>query len=281
MDTMTPRVLILGVTCTQQHFTYTQRHLTHTQQHFQVELQQQPLSSILHCYSCSYIPPLSIHPHLHTHTHTHSLSLSLSHTHTHSLVTTTETMLDSFYSTITYYSTWNHLKELVLVPYQRVPRTKSPVIKIKSGTTTILLTNQDDTKTGKTSRATSQTSKTPQAGTSKASSSVSHSKTVDSTTEPGAKTPSFKEVKHSKSSSEPTSTKIGSNLQHKQIIEEVSVAKEVEEYRLKEVYFGQSKKPREYRTSSIRYSVGQVVRHREDEYVGVIIGWDRVAQVSV
>ena len=64
-------------------------------------------------------------------------------------------------------------------------------------------------------------------------------------------------------------------------MEEVSYAKEVEDYLMKEVYYSQSKKPREWRPSSLKFSVGQVVRHKDSGFVGVVVGWDEIAKVSV
>ena len=79
---------------------------------------------------------------------------------------TAESLFDTVHSTIMYYSTWNHLKELVLVPYRKTPRTnlKSTVFKSKAGTTTILISSMDDTKTKKkrstSASATASASKT-------------------------------------------------------------------------------------------------------------------------
>ena len=65
-----------------------------------------------------------------------------------------------------------------------------------------------------------------------------------------------------------------------QVIEEVSRAKEVDEYLMNEVYFGQSNKPRDRKSTAVAFSVGQIVRHKTGNYVGVIVGWDEVAQAS-
>ena len=59
-----------------------------------------------------------------------------------------------------------------------------------------------------------------------------------------------------------------------------SPAKEVEQYLIDKVYFAQSDEPREPRPPSVKYRVGQVVHHRQDQYVGVIIGWDAVGKVG-
>ena len=58
-----------------------------------------------------------------------------------------------------------------------------------------------------------------------------------------------------------------------------SPAKEVEQYLMDHVYFAQSQEPRDPRPPSVKYRVGQVVHHRQDQYVGVIIGWDAVGKV--
>ena len=86
---------------------------------------------------------------------------------------TAESILDTVHSTIMYYSTWNHLKELVLVPYRKTPRTnlKSTVFKSKAGTTTILISSMDDTKTKK-KRSTSASATAGSTSASKTSSST-------------------------------------------------------------------------------------------------------------
>ena len=74
-----------------------------------------------------------------------------------------------------------------------------------------------------------------------------------------------------------TSTKTEESNSKSQVIEEVSHAKEVDEYLMNEVYFGQSKKPRDL---SVKFSVGRIVRHKTANYEGVVIGWDEVAKVG-
>ena len=74
-----------------------------------------------------------------------------------------------------------------------------------------------------------------------------------------------------------TSTKTEESNSKSQVIEEVSRAKEVDEYLMNEVYFGQSKKPRDL---SVKFSVGRIVRHKTANYEGVVIGWDEVAKVG-
>ena len=75
--------------------------------------------------------------------------------------------------------------------------------------------------------------------------------------------------------------KPGSSTKQQPPNEEVSRAQEVDDYLMKEVYFSQSKAPRARRPKSVHFSVGQVVRHKTAEYVGVITGWDEMARVRV
>lgn len=58
-----------------------------------------------------------------------------------------------------------------------------------------------------------------------------------------------------------------------------SRAKEVEEYLFQEVYFTHSKEPRTMRPKKLEFHVGQVVKHKLDNYHGVVVGWDLVAKV--
>ena len=171
-----------------------------------------------------------------------------------------------------YYSTWAHLKELVVVPYQRRSNIKSTVFKSKAGTTTILISSMEDGKTKKTS---SQSKGSVQSETERSSNTGSR-KTGNS--ERQAKlTSQFHKPDETKTSSSRTTTTTTTTNQKKV---EVSYAREVEDYLMNEVYFTQSKVPRDTRSSSIKYSVGQLVRHKTAEYVGVIIGWDNVAKVG-
>lgn len=169
-----------------------------------------------------------------------------------------------------YYSTWRHLKELVVVPYQKRSNVKSTVFKSKAGTTTILISSMED---GKTKKKTSKQSKGSVQTESGQSSDTGRGSTVNS--ERQAKlTTQFHKPDETKTSPSKTMTN-----QKKVIFEEVSYAREVEDYLMNEVYFTQSKVPRDTRPSSIKYSVGQLVRHKTAEYVGVIIGWDDMAKV--
>lgn len=206
------------------------------------------------------------------------------------LVDTAEAVFDSLHSTITYYSTWNRLKELVLVPYRRTSRTnlKSTVFKSKAGTTTILISSMDETKTKKTSSS-DPTKNAGQSETSKTGKTGSSTTSTDQGKQPTLKSQagsSESETKTEKAENTPKveSTKVTTTTTKTKlplIIEEVSHAKEVEEYLMNEVYFAQLKTPRNKKPSSVLYSVGQIVQHRTAEYVGVIIGWDKVAMVTI
>jgi hemimethylated DNA binding protein len=213
------------------------------------------------------------------------------------LVDTAESIFDTLHSTVAYYSTWNHLKELVLVPYRKTPRTnlKSTVFKSKAGTTTILISGMDDTKTKKKSTSASATASSTKTSSSTRSSVSSQAGKMGSNSGTQREATVKQQFHKSKSSSQQntpdietekvqtgskmkTSTKTGESNSKSQVIEEVSRAKEVDEYLMNEVYFGQSKKPRDRRSLAVKFSVGQIVRHKTANYVGVVIGWDEVAK---
>jgi hemimethylated DNA binding protein len=204
------------------------------------------------------------------------------------LVDTAESIFDSLHSTIAYYSTWNHLKELVLVPYRRTPRTnlKSTVFKSKAGTTTILISSMDETKAKKTSNSATSTSST-KTGTTGSVQGQTGKTGSGSTGTPQSSTvrQQLKEASATyqqaggTASSEKVTASTKTPKKEPVIIEEVSYAREVDEYLMNEVYFAQSKTPRNRRlSSSVVYSVGQIVQHKTAKYVGVIIGWDEVAK---
>ena len=201
------------------------------------------------------------------------------------LVDTAEAVFGSLHSTIMYYSTWNHLKELVLVPYRKTPRTtlKSTVFKSKAGTTTILISSIDATKktaADKTDGSTIQSKTGSKSGNSGSGTTTTAADNGRRATLRSQFHKPDRDVKTTSYSPEIVSTKAPQTAKRKSvIIEEVSHAKEVEDYLMEEVYFGQSKTPRNHRPSSVSFGVGQVVRHKMAEYVGVIIGWDTVAKV--
>lgn len=207
------------------------------------------------------------------------------------LVDTADSLFDTLHSTIMYYSTWNHLKELVLVPYRRTPRTnlKSTVFKSKAGTTTILISSMDDKKTKKKSGSVSTTASntSPSKTSSTGSSSVTgqtgktgSSNSADTLKEAVVKKQFHRPKDGGSQPNENSQTGSTTAKAKSTIIEEVSHAKEVDEYLMNEVYFTQSKTPRDRKTPSVAFSVGQIVRHKTDNYVGVVIGWDEVAKVN-
>ncbi|CAM1291667.1 Uncharacterised protein g215 [Pycnogonum litorale] len=57
-----------------------------------------------------------------------------------------------------------------------------------------------------------------------------------------------------------------------------SPAIEVMKYRDKDGHFGSSFEPRSPRQPSIKYRIGQVIKHKRFGYRGVIIGWDEKAR---
>ena len=53
-----------------------------------------------------------------------------------------------------------------------------------------------------------------------------------------------------------------------------------EKYMYKNVYFARSKTPRVNRPDHVTLRVGDVVKHTEQGYYGVVVGWDEKAVVS-
>ena len=154
---------------------------------------------------------------------------------------------DHLHSTVLYYSKWSHLKELVMVPYKKEKPSNIQVTLVKSGRgKTIVISESDLAKKDK--------GKPSNAG-----------KTRKPLRIPEAVT---------------TGTSPAKNSQKKPVDEGTSPAREVEQYLLKQVYFGQSKAVREHRPAAVQFSVGQVVGHKVDSYRGVIVGWDETVQVS-
>ena len=154
------------------------------------------------------------------------------------------------YTTANYYTTWNHLKELVLVPYKRRDKTKTihlhtSVVKNERGTTTILIQTDSKSDIRKGNKQSQEKLQLP-------------AKVTERDQTKGA----------SPSSSQKWS--VGKDM---------SLAREVEDYRRNEVYFAQTKTPRERKPPFVRYSVGQVIKHKQEGYYAVIIGWDEVAKV--
>ena len=153
---------------------------------------------------------------------------------------------DHLHSTMSYYSKWSHLKELVVVPYKRKEKPSNiQVTLVKSGRgKTIIISESDSTKMAE--QAASKTSKPLRI--------------------PAA-------VTKGTSPAKPTAQK-------KLVDEGTSPAREVDEFLMKQVYFGQSNEVRGHRPAAVQFSVGQVVKHKADNYYGVIVGWDETAKVS-
>ena len=165
--------------------------------------------------------------------------------------------INEFHSTMSYYSTWSHLKELVMVPFKKKKKMaslqmKTTVYENGRGVSTVIIEPKSTKKSGTSSQRKPETvrKENPTQGTKDGGMSASSS-----------------EAKARDDSRET-------------VDEETSPAREVEDYLLREVYFGQSKTVRDMRPPHVAYSVGQVIRHRQDGYFGVIIGWDEVAMVS-
>ena len=138
--------------------------------------------------------------------------------------------------TIQYYSSWNHFKEIFLIPHRRKPKGSAKLTLRQSGS--------------KTERG----------------SPKSKTKASD-----GVKT----------STEQLSSTKSKSGTERLKEVPPTSPAREVEDYLFNEVYFTHSKEPRNVRPRNLKFRVGQVVRHRQDKYHGVIVGWDLIAKVMV
>lgn len=147
-------------------------------------------------------------------------------------------------SAAAHFSSWSHLKELFLVP-----SVKSKMSSYQSGTS----------KSG----GVSIVRLSPKSAEEKKSAQQKQAGMPASTSQPskGAQARQFK----SRQEDDPLTT---------------SPAKEVEQYLMDKVYFAQSDEPRDPRPPSVKYRVGQVVHHRQDQYVGVIIGWDAVGKVG-
>lgn len=90
--------------------------------------------------------------------------------------------------------------------------------------------------------------------------------TITQNKAPGSKT---------NSNSKQTSSKPLKETSSKSIKETNSKAGAVEE---SEEYFARSKTPRTH-SSHVEFKVGQVVKHRQEGYYGVIVGWDETAKV--
>ena len=144
----------------------------------------------------------------------------------------------------TYFSSWNRFKELFLVP-----SVKSRVQMYQSGTTR--------------SGGVSVIRVSPKSAEEKKK-LIKHSDLAATSPGQPPKNTDAQQFKSEQQEDDPLTT---------------SPAKEVEQYLMDNVYFAQSQEPRDPRPARVKYRVGQVVHHRQDKYVGVIIGWDAVGKV--
>ena len=152
--------------------------------------------------------------------------------------------------TLKYYSTWNHLKELFLVPYRRRPKDSAKITLRRSGSKTEVVI---DTKS--------------HSGKAGGGSSLGGTNTKGRTIRTDGEQLT-------------SSQKLKSGAKKLKEIPPTSRAKEVEDYLFQEVYFTHSKEPRMVRPRGLAFHVGQVVRHKQDNYHGVVVGWDPVAKVT-
>ena len=143
---------------------------------------------------------------------------------------------------------------------------KTTVFKSGGGVTTILIEPSDS----KSSRK-QQKSGTGSRGESKVK-PTERLKYPSKVTEGGQP----RDSREASTSSSETKTR-GSTRQAKD--EGTSPAQEVEDYLMNKVYFGQSEETRDVKPPNVKYSVGQVIKHKQDGYYGVIIGWDEVVKV--
>lgn len=149
--------------------------------------------------------------------------------------------------TFQYYSSWNHFKEIFLIPYRKKPKGSAKVTVHKSGSKTKTEVVIDD-----------KSAKAKVTATAKGSSAADAVKT---------------DTKHL------SGVKVKSGTKQLKQVPPTSPAREVEEYLFNEVYFTRSKEPRNVRPSDLKFCVGQVVKHKLDNYHGVIVGWDLIAKV--
>lgn len=164
-------------------------------------------------------------------------------------------MVDYVHSTFQYYSKWDNFKELFVIPYKK-GHFKSTGRLFPSKTSKLVKTSKiESTKTQKTSSNAggASTLATATSGTVKASSGTPINPEKKTHSKPPKKTPE-----------QPTNK-----------------AKEDENELYQQVYFTRSKTPRAVRPSHVKLKVGQVVEHKQDGYIGVIVGWDEVAKVSM
>lgn len=160
-------------------------------------------------------------------------------------------MADYVQGTIQHYSKWKSWRELFLIPYRKEHKYNKQ--RSRTSGFTIERTVTLD-KLGKTKTADSE----PTSSASTLQTESNSDERSDSNLPPSSK--DAKSIKEKKLP-EPTD-KIHS-----------------EAYLYKEVYFAHSKTPRTNRPAHVKLRVGEVVKHREQGYYGVIVGWDERALV--
>lgn len=176
--------------------------------------------------------------------------------------------------TYRYYSTWEHFKELFVIPYKRPELDETPSIQITRNEfgELVITASQEQRKTKpkkKKLKSVKSTSKSTTTGTGSNSATTTSSGTSKATGT--SKTDQGK----TKSTQTQSKTKV------KEVYEPAtSRAREVEDYLYNEVYFTHSKTPRNFKPGHIKFSIGQVVTHNTDNFYGVIVGWDEVAKVT-
>lgn len=151
--------------------------------------------------------------------------------------------------TFQYYSSWNHFKEIFVIPYRKKSKGSAKLTLHKSGSKTKSEVVIDD-----------KSVKAKVTATAKGSSAADTVKT---------------DTQHL------SGVKAKSSSKQLKEVPPTSPAREVEEYLFKEVYFTHSKEPRSVRPSVLKFRVGEVVKHKLDNYHGVIVGWDPVAKVMI
>lgn len=168
---------------------------------------------------------------------------------------------DQIQLTARYYSTYEHLKELVMVPY--IPHQgkardilRKRYFEDRANGMEVITINLSGSNEDESSESTSSQSKK-----TKEYQKAEQTLTNEEIT-----------YTHKEQSSVTSSSTLTYN--EPPLDEEISPAREVEEYNEKNVYFTRSSAPRNHRPLNVMYGVGQVIKHIYDGYVGVIIGWD-------
>lgn len=160
----------------------------------------------------------------------------------HSIGDAVASSITKLQSAVSYFSSWNHFKQLFMVPSvkNKVHMSSYQNVAARSGGVSVVRLSA-------------------KSADEKKKASV-HQKQSDPVEQP-PKSQQFKSM--GEQEDDPLTT---------------SPAKEVEQYLMDNVYFAQSQEPRDPRPHNVKYRIGQVVHHKQDHYVGVIIGWDPVGK---